>query len=161
MKVSEARPGNRPGPYSTKEKTMNIRLSKSISIIAIVSLLAAGAALAQKQQGVRDWQKGPPSVEEKLARISAALDLSDEQSVEMLVVLQQQEEAGAALHEQTMALIGPEICAHKLETEEAILAILTPEQTETFLQIREERRAKAEEHDHGRRGRGGDLDCSE
>jgi hypothetical protein len=139
---------------------MRIRLSKTISIFAIVGLMAAGTALAQNQQGVRDWHKDPPSVEEKLARISAALDLSDEQSVEMLVILQQQEEARVALHEQTMALIGPEICAHKFESEEAILAILTAAQTETFLQIRGERQLKAEKHDRGRRGRGGDLDCS-
>ena len=140
---------------------MKIRLSKSIPIIAIIGLMMTGTALAQKQQGTRDWQKGPPSVEEKLARISASLDLSDEQSVDMLVILQQQEEAGAALHEETMALLGPEICAHKLETEEAILALLTPEQTETFLLIREERQLKAEKHDRGRKGRGGDLDCSD
>ena len=139
---------------------MRNHLSKTLSIIAIVSLMAAGTALAQNQQGAGAWQKDPPRVEEKLAHISAALDLSDEQSLEMLVILQQQEEARAALHEQTMTLIGPEICAHKLETGEAILAILTAEQTETFLQIREERQLKAEKHDRGRRGRGGDLDCS-
>jgi hypothetical protein len=147
------------GHVINQEKTMRIRLSKTISIIAIVSLMAAGTALAQNQQGVRDWQKGPPSVEEKLAHISTALDLSDEQSLEMLVILQQQEEARAAFHEQTMALIGPEICAHRLETEEAILAILTAEQAETFLQFREERQLKDEKHDRGRRSRGGELDC--
>ena len=108
---------------------MNTRLTKTASILAVVSLLAAGSAFAEKQHGGRDWQKGPPSVEERLARISAALDLNDEQSLEMLAILQEQEENKAALHEQMMELMGPEICAQRAQTEEAILGILTAEQT--------------------------------
>jgi len=153
------RDGKWPDRHSTKEKTMHTRLSNIATILAIASLLAAGSALAQNQKNKRDWQSAPPSVEEKLAHISAALDLSDEQSVEMLVVLQEQKEKRVLLHEQSMALMGPEICAHKYETEEAILAILTPEQTETFLQIREERQDKAHEQKRGGRNRG-DLDCT-
>ena len=139
---------------------MNTRLSKTIMILAVVSLLTAGSALAQRQNGDRDWQKGPPSVEEKLARISAALGLDDQQSVDMLVVLQEQEQYKAALHEQTMALMGPEICAQKAASEAAVLAILTAEQTELYLQIKEERKAQAEHKGHGRKGRSG-LDCSD
>ena len=86
---------------------MNTRLSKTITILAVVSLLTAGSALAQRQNGDRDWQKGPPSVEEKLARISAALGRDDQQAVDMFFVLQEQEQYKAALHEQTMALMGP------------------------------------------------------
>ncbi len=137
---------------------MNTRLTKTASILAVVSLLAAGSAFAEKQHGGRDWQKGPPSVEERLARISAALDLSDEQSLEMLAILQEQEENKAALHEQMMEMMGPEICAQKAQTEEDILGILTAEQTELYLQIREDRQGQSR-----KKGRGGnaELDCSD
>lgn len=136
---------------------MNNRLAKMVSILAVVSLLVAGSAFAEKQYGGRDWQKGPPSVEEKLARISAALDLSDEQSLEMLAILQEQEENKAALHEQMMELMGPEICAQQAETEAAILGILTDDQAELWLQHREDRQNKSR-----RKNRGGnaELDCS-
>ena len=139
---------------------MNTRLSKTITILAIVSLLSAGSAFAQKQNnGDRDWQKGPPTVEEKLARISAALGLDDAQSVAMLVVLQEQEQTRIRLHEETMALMGPEICADRAATESAILEILTAEQAELFLQMKEERKGKANDRRSGNRG--GGLDCSD
>lgn len=138
---------------------MNTVLKKTVLISALLCLMASGSVLAQKQQGGRDWQGGPPSVEQKLARISEALDLSDEQSVQMLVVLQEQEASRIALHEQSMALLGPEICAQRLETEESILAILTPEQADQFLEMAEQRRQKAGNRDRGGKNRGG-LDCT-
>jgi len=125
---------------------MNTRFSKTIMALAIVCLLSAGNAFAQKQNGGRDWQT-TPSVEDKLARISGALDLSDEQSMEMLQILQEQERQRLALHEQTMALMGPEICAQRANHEEAILAILTAEQAGLFQQHTEQRRDRA-----GRKG---------
>jgi len=139
---------------------MNTRLIRMISILAVVSLLAAGSAFAEKQYGGRDWQKGPPSVEERLARISAALDLSGEQSLEMLAILQEQEENKAALHEQMMEIMGPEICAQRAQTEEAILGILTAEQTELYLQIREDRQGKSRKKGRGGNGNA-ELDCSD
>ncbi len=138
---------------------MNTRLKMTILISALLCLLASGSALAQKQRGEHDWRGGPPSIEQKLARISEALDLSNEQSVQMLVVLQEQEESRAALHEQSMQMLGPEICAQRLETQEAILAILTPEQTALFLAQAEQRRQKAANRGRGK-NRGG-LDCTE
>jgi len=129
---------------------MNTRLSKMISILAIVSLLSAGSILAQSRNSDNDWQKGPPSVEERLARISAALNLDSQQSLEMHTILQEQAENRAALHEQAMAMLGPEICAQRAEQEEAMLTILDPEQTELFMQIKQERQANA-----NRKGRGG------
>ncbi len=134
---------------------MNTRLKKVVLISATLCLLASGSALAQKQRGESGRHGGPPSVEQKLARISQALDLSDEQAVQMLVVLQEQEEGRAALREQSMALLGPEICAQRLEAEEATLAILTMEQAELFLEMTERRRQKG-----GRRGHDG-PDCTE
>jgi len=139
---------------------MNIHPGKTIIVLAIVSLMTAGSVLAQNQKGERDWHKAPPNAEAKLARISAALELSDQQAIDMLVVLQEQEQKRAALHEQSMIILGPEICVQRIEAEQAILAILTPEQAETFLQHREERQEKSKEREHPRRGRG-DLDCSD
>jgi len=138
---------------------MNTRLSKMVSILAIASLLTAGSVLAQNRQSDNDWQKGPPTAEEKLARISAALNLSGDQSQEMLRVLQEQGEKGAALHEQTMMLMGPEICAQRAENEEAILAILDADQTELFLQMKEQRRADAANTQNRNAKRMGELDC--
>jgi len=139
---------------------MNTVLKKTVLISAILCLLASGSVMAQKQRGENDWHGGPPSVEQKLARISEALGLSDEQSVQMLMVLQEQEENRAALHEQSMTMFGAEICDQRRATEEAILAVLTPEQTELFLEMAEQRRQKAKNRDRGGRNRGG-LDCSE
>ena len=138
---------------------MNTRLSKMVSILAIASLLTAGSVLAQNRQSDNDWQKGPPTAEEKLARISAALNLSGDQSQEMLRVLQEQAEKGAALHEQTMMIMGPEICAQRAENEEAILAILDADQTELFLQMKEQRRADAANTRNRNAKRMGELDC--
>ena len=76
----------------------------------------------------------------------------------MLVVLQQQTENRAALHEQKMALLGPEICAQRAEMEDAILTILTAEQTELFLQIKEDRQSNPDRKGHAGK-RPGKLDC--
>ncbi len=135
---------------------MKTRLATAITVLAMASLLSAGSAFADNQQRDRDWQKGPPSVEQKLARISDALDLSDEQSAQMLRILQQQEQAKRARHDEIMALMGPEICAQRAEAEDAILSILDEEQTALYLEIRQERGNK-----HRRQGRAGDpLDCN-
>jgi hypothetical protein len=161
MKATDARKWQPAGPALIKEKMMNKHLSKMVSILAVVSLLSAGSTLAQNQRGDTEvWQKGPPTAEEKLAQISAALNLSGNQSQEMLRLLQEQGEQGAALHEQTMMLMGPEICAQRAENEEAILAILDAEQTELFLQTKEQRK-QANTKRKGRRGNGmGELDCA-
>jgi hypothetical protein len=138
-----------------------------VSILAVASLLAAGGAFAQQMQqhqtqsnGGRDWHKGPPSVEEKLARISAALDLSDEQSAEMLATLQLQERIKSERHDRIMALMGDEICAERNRIEAEILAILDTEQAELFLQMKEDRQQLRTNHRN--RARNGDeaLDCS-
>lgn len=139
---------------------MKIRLSHTIALLALAGLIASGSSMAQSplRDRDRDWHKGPPSVEEKLARISAALDLSDEQSAQMLGVLQEQERKRAALHEQTMALLGPEICAQRTEAEEAVLSILDEEQTTRYFELKQQRQERAGQRDR-RRDRKGGLDC--
>jgi Spy/CpxP family protein refolding chaperone len=139
---------------------MNTFFKTTASVVALASLLAASSAYAEPSRGDRDWQKGPPSVEEKLARISSALDLSDEQSAEMLAILQLQEKNRQYLHDRTMAIMGAEICAQKAQAEEEILSVLNTEQAELFLQMKADRQARGGDRNRSRKGRE-DLDCTE
>jgi hypothetical protein len=138
---------------------MKTYLQKFAVVLALLGIMTAGTAVAQNGEGGRDWRQGPPSVEDLLARMTDALDLSDQQSVDLLVVLQKHAAQRAALHEESMAMIGPEICTQKAAAEEDILAILSPEQTEQFLEMKEARKAKAGERNRGRGPRG--PDCSQ
>ena len=138
---------------------MKTRLFTITSILVMASLLLTGNALAQKQHGNRDSFGGPPSAAEKLARISENLNLSDQQEIDMLVVLQDKEAQREQLREQTDALMRPEICGLMIETEKDILAILDEDQAGQFMQMKDERRNR--DNDRNRhRGRMGPPDCS-
>jgi hypothetical protein len=139
---------------------MKNRLFASVTILILASMLLAGTAFAQKQQGRGDSDGGPPSSAQKLDRLSAELDLSDQQELEMLEILQKKEADRERLREQFHAQMGPEICAQMMETEEEILAILDQSQAEQFLQMKEERRIRAQERNHYR-NRMGPPDCSQ
>lgn len=141
---------------------MNTRFKKTLIILTLSGLLVSAGAFAQKGPGPGgydgDWLRGhKPTVEERLARISEALDLTPEQSVQMLQVLQEQEQQRLALHEETMALMGEKICAQRETHELAVLDILTAEQAELFLEHQAQRHERA-------RARGRSLngpDCSD
>ena len=137
---------------------MKTLIKSTVTVLTVTGLLTAASAFAGPPMGDRDWQKGPPRVEEKLARISWALSLTDEQSAEMLTILQEQERDQLALHEQTMQIMGAEICAQRTRTEEAILAILDDDQQALFLQMKEERLAQKANRKHSRIGQE-TLDC--
>jgi hypothetical protein len=155
------RGASRPRPANTQgEYLMKTRLIPFVSILLIAGLMTSYSVLAQNADGRKDFFGGPPSTGEILDRLSEALDLSDEQAVSMLVVLQEAEARRQALREETASLMGPEICAQKADTEAAILAILTAEQAEQFQQMHEERKARAEERGN-KRGRRGPIDCSQ
>lgn len=139
---------------------MKTRTLTSLAILIFASMLFASNTLAQKEQAGGDFMGGPPGSLEKLARISAHLDLSDQQELDMLAVLQSKEAKREALREQMHTLMGPEICALAAETEEEILAILDPTQAEQFLQQKAERQEKAQNRDRNHR-RIGPPDCSE
>jgi hypothetical protein len=132
---------------------MKTSVKKTVTIMAVVSLLAAGSALAQRKDEGRDWPHHPPSAEQQLMRLSSALNLDSEQSVQLLVVLQEQAENRAALRQQVMELVGPEMCAQKADFEDSVLGILNEEQTEQFLSLQDERRDKRDDR------RRGDMDC--
>ena len=129
-----------------------------MAAFALAALLPAAAALAQAERTEHFWHHGPPGAERQLAHLDRALELTDEQSLQLLEVLQVAEAERAALHERIMESLHPDLCALKQSTEEEILAILTPEQAETFQQLHEERANRHEERHAGRHGRPA-LDC--
>lgn len=65
--------------------------------------------------------------------------MSDEQSVEMPLILREHERQTIALRDKAMAFMNPEICALRVQHQEDILAILNENQAELFRQIREGR----------------------
>jgi Spy/CpxP family protein refolding chaperone len=153
--------GNPPLPLlETKEYMMKDRTRTTLFVLALTGFLTTGSALAGNHDGDRGWHKGPHGAERMLAYLSNELNLSDEQSAEMLAILQQAEESRQVLHEKTMALMGPEICAQKAETEEAMLAILDANQAESFLQLQTEREERAQDRTGKRKGPIG-PDCSD
>jgi hypothetical protein len=141
---------------------MKSRLSITISLVLAAGLLFSAAAMAGplRQQGNPGLFGGPPSTAEKLARLSEALGLTDAQEVEMLEVLQANEARRQALHEQTMDLMGAEICQGRADGEAAILAVLDEEQAALFLEKKENRQAGGAGKGKGRRGEPR-LDCSQ
>jgi Spy/CpxP family protein refolding chaperone len=141
------------------ETIMNNRLFNYPSILALITLMFAASAMAEPPRGKGpsgDWHHGPPGAEQHLARLDQALELNDEQSAELLAVLQAADAEREALHERVMAQFRPEICALMLETDADVIAVLTPEQAETFLQMKEERRQRK---DGGWGRRMADFDC--
>jgi len=135
---------------------MKTRLITSITILALAALMLSMPVMAERQHGNRNALQGPPSAEEQLVKMSEALNLSDDQAVQLLEVLQASRADRGAIHDRVMEQYGPEICAQKRNTEADILAILTPEQAEAFLLRKEEHGDKSK----NRRGKG-ELDCSQ
>ena len=135
------------------------------AILSLSALLFAASAMAEPPRGNGpggEWHHGPPGAEQQLSRLDQALDLSDEQSAELLTVLQAADAERQALHERVMAEFRPEICALVQETDADILAVLTPEQAESYRQMQEERRQRQGGGWGGGRGhRFGDLDCAD
>jgi hypothetical protein len=141
---------------------MTSRLSITFSLALAASLFFSAAAIAgqSRQHGNPGFFGGPPTTAEQLARLSEALGLTDAQQVEMLEVLQANEARRQALREQTMDLMGAEICQSRADGEAAILAVLDEEQAALFLEKKEKRQAGEPGKRKGRRGESG-LDCSQ
>jgi Spy/CpxP family protein refolding chaperone len=124
---------------------MNHALMKPAVLLASISLLASLPLAAQHSS----WDgaergHGPPSAEQKLLRLTEALDLSDEQSLRLLEVLQATRADHELLHARMLDAFGGEICALKAGAEADILAILTPEQAARFQFLKQERVGKRE-----------------
>ena len=138
---------------------MTIRPLTIPLVLAVAALLASGSAPAQQRPATHDWQRPDPQgwhtpragAEQQLARLSEQLQLSDEQSLQLLEVLQAAQHQRQELHALIMEQMQPEICAQMRNSEADILAILTPEQAGQFLLLKEERQARLGE----RRGNDG------
>lgn len=112
--------------------------------LTLAALFTAGAALAQAQRIDRQWHHGPPGAVQQLVHLEQALDLTDDQSLQLLEVLQTAEVEREALHTRAMESFEPEVCALRERTQAEILAILTPEQAATLEQLKQERAGRRE-----------------
>lgn len=150
---------------------MYTRFSKSILVLAIVSLLGTGAALAGNGNGngdgtgtgggnggnanaEGDFGGGPAG---RMARISERLGLSTDQQHDLLDLFEAQEQERARIHAEIVNQFSDTVCTQRRLHQDEFLLILTPEQRaehEAMMAQREERRAN-------RKGRGeGGFDCS-
>jgi Spy/CpxP family protein refolding chaperone len=125
-----------------------------IAILAALLLVALSATARQdgETRGGRSGHRGPPDAEMRVAKMTQKLNLNDEQSAQLLAVMQANEAEKKALKDQVMEQLEPEFCDLKFRTEAEIAGILTDQQ---LVQL-EEDKAKAEE----RRGGKKKLDCS-
>ena len=135
--------------------------TRAVLAIATAFLLVAGSAMARQEggrHGYPDGHRGPPDAETRVARMTQALDLTDEQSARLLVVMQDLDSERRVLHDQVMEQMKPELCDLQSRTEIEIADILTPEQQVLAEELKAERPGKGSRR--GRRGPEG-LDCSE
>jgi hypothetical protein len=134
--------------------------TRSILITLLsTTLFTAGAWAAPGQGNGQDFdsRNGPPTAEDRLARMSEALDLSADQALAMLEVLLAAEQRQAQIREQNRALIEPQVCADRLATEADVLAILDDDQALLFQEMKAQRESRANQ----RKSRHGpSFDCS-
>ena len=150
---------------------MNTRFSKSILVLAIVSLLGTGAALAGgngngngdgsgvgvggSNAGAQgDFGGGPAG---RMARINERLNLSTDQQHDLLDLLDAQERERAQIHADIVNDYGDRVCTQRRLHQAEFQALLTPDQLalhEAMMAQRGERRA----NNGQRRGAGG-FDC--
>ena len=136
---------------------MKNRIPKFPVLLATAALLTAGSALAGPPDHDGSWRMGPPGPEQRLARLAQGLDLSPEQSRQMLEVLQAAEADHQAVRTRFFEEAGPELCAIRQNTEADILALLTPEQALQFQARQQEERPG--QRAQNRQGAGAALDC--
>jgi Spy/CpxP family protein refolding chaperone len=132
------------------------RIPKIPVILATAALLTAGGALAGPPDHDGSWRMGPPGPEQRLARLAEGLDLSPEQSRQMLQLLQDAEADHRAVRTRFFEEVGPELCAIRQNTEADILALLTPEQVAQFQLHKEQSQGTSSRQ---RDGRGSAFKC--
>jgi hypothetical protein len=107
---------------------MNRFSFKSLLIFSTVSMFLTGAAVAQHDGINRGKHHGPRDAETRVAHMTRILDLSDEQSAELLEVLQAADVERDALHQKALQQMEPEICALQLGVETEMERILDDDQ---------------------------------
>ncbi len=130
-----------------------------ITTLLTITLMVTPFAASQLQAGPdRGRHHGRPDAEMRVAHMSSALGLSDEQSAQLLELFQAVDEERRALHEQAFQQVKPQICELQLATRAEINEILNEEQLAQL----EEMKASRESDNDRRSSRGmHDLDCSE
>jgi Spy/CpxP family protein refolding chaperone len=143
-----------------KEKIMKHQSSKLTWVLVAASLLVAGTATARQDRDSRDGppsHHGGPDAETRVAHMTRQLDLSDEQSAELLLVMQATDAEREVLRQEFRKQAEPELCALQLSTEREISNILTEEQQATLEDMKQERGGRS----GNRNSRGaGKMDCS-
>ncbi len=133
---------------------MNQPVTTLLAITLAVALFGASQLQAQPDQA---RNQGPPDAETRVAHLTRALDLSDEQSAELLEVFQAVDEEREALRQQARLQMKPQICELQLATEAEISRILDEEQMARLEDIKAgQKPARAR---GGQRGMH-ELDCS-
>ena len=134
---------------------MKYPITTLLTITLMVTLFAASQLKAGPDRGRHHSR---PDAEMRVAHMSSALGLSDEQSAQLLELFQAVDEERRALHEQTMERMKPQFCELQLATHAELERILDEEQLAQL----EEMKASRESDSDRRRSRGmHDLDCSE
>lgn len=144
---------------------MNALSVKTIFIVTITALMFAAGASAQNGQGNggpraqggdQGGHHGPVDAETRVAHMTRFLDLTDEQSMALLEILQAVDQERMALHEEAFQQLEPEICALQKNVEEEIRNILNDDQ----VALLEEKKRERENDRFGKSWRGMHLDCS-
>jgi Spy/CpxP family protein refolding chaperone len=144
---------------------MNVLSIKTLFIVTAATLFFAASAAAQKGQGNgadhangfnRNAHHGPADAETRIAHMTQMLNLSDDQSAELLEIMQAVDQERMALHEQAYKDLEPEICALQLNVAAEVRTILNEDQ----LAILEAKRSEREKDRFGKSWRGMQLDCS-
>lgn len=127
-----------------------------LSSLSLALLLTASIAAA----GDRDGHRGRhgPDLEKRVEHMAVELDLSDEQSEQLLAVLQASASERDALREKMEQQYKPEMCALHLATIEQVREILSEEQA-AELEGRLDRMADAGDSKGWRGRKGGMKDC--
>jgi Spy/CpxP family protein refolding chaperone len=136
---------------------MKNRMPKICAFLATAAMLTASTASAGPPEQEGPWRMGPAGPEQRLARLSEQLDLSPEQSLQVLELLQAAADDHEAVRERFVEQFGPEICAIRQNTEAEILALLTPGQVAQFELLRAQ---GAEKQTRQRKGPKAHPDCT-
>jgi hypothetical protein len=120
---------------------------KSLLIISAISMFLTGAAVAQHDGGNRGKHHGPRDAETRVAHMTRVLELSDEQSAELLEVLQAVDEEREALHQKALQQMEPEICALQLGVKTEMERILSDDQLAAL-------ETRKNQHEQGGDGKG-------
>jgi len=117
-------------------------LSSKIWVLALlIALLPASLLQAQNSQ---TWRNGPPDAETRVARLTTALEHSDEQSADLLEFFQDLDQERMALREQMIQEMAPQICAHRADTEAELARILNQDQLALMEELKANRQQRSQ-----------------